>query len=628
MESLDAVWSATKVVYGGAVSVASRITADPALSISVTAAAITFWTVMKMGAPVSNKGGIADVEIRRTGGVVRRRCDRLDTSAGKVKFTVGNLNGLVRRILLPGWASSSKHTEREISGEVQRSIHRQMAIADDVLDKSEQDPIHWAIIAQMVRVSRMAGRLAVVCPPIPRMGTALISKVFGGDFDELHGIPVRVIDLASSNISLDVRVWASQIEKDPAGLPWRFLVQGIIAIIGAVASAILGDWGNISPNPSIAAANLPPVDDEVAILSAFNSVLEQTTRLVPDKGIVIFEGCEALMRLARTEVGYKAIGLFVSNIVGLARKRGVSIILVSSPAFLHHLLLPLAAKEVAAILPFSDLSRDHARAYFLEQLRVNFGYYTPFSFDDTASPEEKWAMDQNPIVELAAELFEEFVFPVVGGRASDLNAIASIIALVEIIDPSTSSVNVINRSSDEPVIRPLSPAETKKVIHDRINSFPDIFASVRWLEEKLNHPCYETHTTEPEHPTTTNNYPTDISLSTFDPNPSPHWTPYQFVALFDALADSPNGFISYSEALDAIRKATEGSSDISRNDQSGPRVVLRSLIAHGVVAYRPQGLFYFDDTGSRIKDGIAPIRPLHLYVYKQFVRPSLKNTQC
>ncbi|KAJ3108860.1 hypothetical protein HDU97_010132 [Phlyctochytrium planicorne] len=543
---MDQVLWLVQNVYGAASSLASKVAADPALSISVTAAALTVYSAMRMGLTPKHSSNVLDVEIGKNGSVARKACIR--------KFKT-NTSYFTTFLYMP-WSSATIKKDRPSDNE--KAVSKMLAFFDNAMDKIDEDPIHPAVIAQ-----------------------------------------------------------------DPASLPWKLLVNGIITLFGAISSTILGDWGPVSTTTS--SSNLPPVDDKVAILSAFHTVLDQTSRLVPDHGIIVFEGCESLLRLARTEVGYQAINLFLTHLMGLSRRRGISVILVSSPAFVHHLLLPLAATEAAAILPFSDLGKDEAKDYFLEQLRIHYGVYhgnasatTPTTHPSSTTPskppvkfEDAWAINNIPTIDLATDHFD-IVHEIVGGRAADLVACASILSFSE---PYTV----------QPLL-PLGPQEAREHLRDRLHQFPDMSASIRWLEEKLSvkkvpKPDTDKEQEGDEKAISPNIFPLGLQLGTFDPNPTPEWTLLQAVALLDALVASPHGFVTYTDAIQAIRNA----STISCAEQldSIPRSALSSMILHDMVAYRPQGILYFDGTGSKHQDGVAAMRPLHLYAYKSFVRPKL-----
>ncbi|KAI8850285.1 hypothetical protein BC829DRAFT_389697 [Chytridium lagenaria] len=325
------------------------------------------------------------------------------------------------------------------------------------------------------------------------------------------------------------------------------------------------------------------------------------------------------MKLARSEVGYKAIGLFINHVLGLARRRVSLSSLFAHPPF-------TSPKEVAAVLPFSDLDRDRAHRYFVEQLRINFGLYTPVHEGGTLA--DSWAMDPNPIIDVASAMFFESIYTIVGGRAADLNAIAGILALTESINPMINE-SLGSDATDSSISKSSITKDIAALVEERITYFPDIFASVRWLEERLHYHHFGIYASSPDA------YHTDPHTFLEQTGPSLSSTTNLFHPTYPSgLLIHPHipygrftkpWFIGYSEALSAMKRATR---DVSESDACSQREsveklagrALRSLILHGVVAYRPQGFFYFDGCGSGKEDGIAPIRPKH-------VRPKFQDLE-
>ncbi|KAJ3415902.1 hypothetical protein HDV05_003743 [Chytridiales sp. JEL 0842] len=526
-----------------------------------------------------------------------------------------------------------------------RNIKKNQQVRDN---RIVVDPIQDSTVKALLRIVRAAPRIVVVSGPVPRLGTALVQRAFCSEMG-MDG-DVIMVDIAGSSASLDVRIWAALMEKDPSIFGVKFLVEGLMAIIKGIAGALLSDWISVgeSLSSSSHSSQLPPLDDEATILNTFHTVLDQTTRQVPDGGIVILDGCEALVRLTKTPVGAKAVGVFLNHLAFLARgPRKVVVVLVCATNMVHDLLLPLAAQEIAVLFSFGDLGKEEAKEHLLDRMADMLGHYNEndggtrlgdddeeeyehFHIDDSGtstasnrpttndttiecdnrSPDNEihrtqiqkvsskaWAQTKSLSLEDASEFFD-YIFDMVGGRAMDLAACADLMVWNERHFKST--LYTANTHT--------SKAQRLERLQKALTWFPDISASARWLESRLD-PRLE--------------MPIDGALAPLENRDPPLWTREQAVAVFDAMVSSENdGWVRYDEAVLAAAGVEEGVEAQHGEQKMKGLEALRSMITHGLVQYRPASIFYLDGVGSAMYDTIAPMRPLHLYAYKQLRRQS------
>ncbi|ORY48193.1 hypothetical protein BCR33DRAFT_714601 [Rhizoclosmatium globosum] len=453
------------------------------------------------------------------------------------------------------------------------------------------EPVQSEVIHMIQRVTQAAPRIVCVVPPVKRLGTQAVRRAFGfGDleyetFD--FAAPVRYIDLNDNALSLDVRLWANQMDQDYGGI-LRTVAESLVGLLTGISVAIMGNWAE-SVTESMPKSKLPALEDEIQILSTFYRVLEATTRMVPDGCTCIVDGVDSLAQLAGNSVGKKALSMFFNHMSALSRsERRISVVMVMNSAFVYEFMLPLAAQELVAVIAFGDLSAEEAHDHYLERVRELSGMYKPEKAP-WEKVEEKYAKEQSELLKVAEECVDD-VYNMFGGRAMDLIGAADYMIFRH------------NVADLERKLKAAQTPETKREIFlEALGGFPDVTASMRWLELMLD-PTMISKTS-------------DIS-SVLQNRDSPLWTFEESLALFDAMASSNTRHLRFNQAVDILHR-------LRPDSRSEAVLVLRSLIHHGVVAYRPSSHLYADNAGSDCCDSITVVRPVHLYAFKQ-LRTKLK----
>ncbi|KAJ3027526.1 UNVERIFIED_CONTAM: hypothetical protein HDU68_003657 [Siphonaria sp. JEL0065] len=454
------------------------------------------------------------------------------------------------------------------------------------------EPVQCAVINLIRRVVRAAPRVVVIVPPVKRLGTQAVCRAFGLDDGDsygadredggfVYGSPVRYMDLNNNSLTLDVRLWAGQMDQDAGGI-LRAIGEALVGLVTGLAAGLLGSWAD-SVNENMPKSKLPALEDEIQILNTFYTVLESTTRMIPDGCTIVIDGVDCLSQLSNTDVGKKAMSLFFNHLAGLARgTRRISICLVVTGAFSHEFLIPLAAQETVAFVSFGDLSKEEAKEHYLERFRVLTGMYTP-EWKFGGKLEDRWAKDESLLLTVAEECVD-LVYDAFGGRAHDLVACVDCLLLH----------NEFGGLEDK--LRATKDLKLQKEIFmEAATGFPDFAASIRWLEMTLD-PVMFSQTI-------------DIS-SSLENWEAPLWTFEEAVAIFDALVASAEPFLVYQDAVDILFK-------LRPHSRSEAQLVLRSFILHRIIAYRPASPLHFDGAGSFRFDAVTVVRPLHLYCFKQ-----------
>ncbi|KAI9352772.1 hypothetical protein BDR26DRAFT_849849 [Obelidium mucronatum] len=376
------------------------------------------------------------------------------------------------------------------------------------------------------------------------------------------------------------------MDQDYGGV-LRTIAEGLVGLLAGLAAGLLGSWAD-SVSENMPKTKLPALEDEIQILNTFYTVLESTTRMIPDECAIVIDGVDCLSQLANTDVGKKAMALFFNHLSGLARgTRRISVCLVVSGSFAHEFLIPLVSHEAVALISFGDLSEDEAKEHFLERFRELTGMYVPEK-SCQGKLGEKWGKNENILLSVAEKCVDQ-VYGIVGGRAHDLVGFADSMLLLN------------NTARLEQRLKEATSSELQQSIFmEVVTAFPDVSACMRWLEVTLDPSMVIQRT--------------DIAscLENWD---APFWTFEEAVRIFDELVASKTRCISYQQAVDALF-------ELRPHSRSEAVLVLKSLILHRVVAYRPASHLHFDGAGSSRYDAVTVVRPLHLYCFTQ-LRPSL-----
>ncbi|KAJ3235171.1 Cell death protease [Chytriomyces hyalinus] len=456
-----------------------------------------------------------------------------------------------------------------------------------------EDPVSELVVAVIRRVASAAPRILCVVPPTPQLGTHAVRSAFCFDdtlTDEAGCVtPVRYLDLSDSALSLDVRIWAAEMERDSGGL--QHAAHVLFGLFAGIATAILGDWADpVASN--MPKSRLPPLDDEVSILNTFYRVLETATDQLPIGSIVVVDGVDSLSQLASTGLGQKAMAIFFNHLAALAKgPRSIGVCMVTSGGFVHDYLLPLAARELVALVPFGDMSKELAKEHYLERLREVYGVYKKRSdIPSYASAGTQWGHDASFLLATAEENFDA-VHAIFGGRAMDLVGSADHMVFTSRCTCLEDDLRAANDSK----------ARRARFIQ-ALRSFNDIAASTRWLEMHLD-------------PSTLTGI-TDISNS-LENKAEPLWMYNEAVSLFQLLVNG-GGAGTFDDAVGCVRECG------TERSESESVLVVRSLILHRVLAYRPASSLYVDGLGSAVHDTVTVLRPLHLYAFKLLMKQDLQ----
>ncbi|KAJ3257666.1 Cell death protease [Chytriomyces hyalinus] len=456
-----------------------------------------------------------------------------------------------------------------------------------------EDPVSDLVVAVIRRVASAAPRILCVVPPTPQLGTHAVRSAFCFDdtvSDDAGCVtPVRYLDLSDSALSLDVRIWAAEMERDSGGL--QHAAHVLFGLFAGIATAILGDWADpVASN--MPKSRLPALDDEISILNTFYRVLETATDQLPVGSIVVADGVDSLSQLASTALGQKAMAIFFNHLAALAKgPRSIGVCMVTSGGFVHDYLLPLAARELVALVPFGDMSKDMAKEHYLERLREVYGVYKKRSdIPIYASAGTQWGHDASFLLATAEENFDA-VHAIFGGRAMDLVGSADHMVFTSRCTCLEDDLRAANDSK----------ARRARFIQ-ALRSFNDIAASMRWLEMHLD-------------PDTLAGV-TDISNS-LENKALPIWTYNEAVSLFQLLVDG-GGAVNFDDAVICVRGCG------TERSESESVLVVRSLILHRVLAYRPASSLYVDGLGSAVHDTVTVLRPLHLYAFKLLTKQEFK----
>ncbi|KAI8616028.1 hypothetical protein BC830DRAFT_238938 [Chytriomyces sp. MP71] len=448
------------------------------------------------------------------------------------------------------------------------------------------EPVHSNVIAVIRKVTAAAPRIVVVIPPALHLGTQAVERAFGfgvgAGFD--YGAPIRYVDLANSSLSLDVRIWATQMDVDTGGL--QQAISLLFGLLAGITQAILGDWAEPMAN-SIPKSKLPELEDEVSILNTFYRVLENSTDLLPESCVLIIDGVDSLSQLCCTPLGKKAIAIFINHLASLTKGiRKISVVTVASGGFAHEFLMPMAAHALVALIPFGDLSEYEAKEHYMERLReVSGAYAARRDVPHYSRLSVKWGHDVSIFLDTAEANFD-LVFGMFGGRAMDLVASAD------------SMLFTFPFTRLEERLRDAPHAESRRAMFQEVlEGFNDVAATMRWLELKLDPFTFDKTT--------------DISIM-LENRTEPLWTLEEAVALFKDIANSHHHFLAFDEAVASVLAMRGGS-------RSEAVLVIKSLIEHKLLTYRPSSNLYFDGLGSTKGDYVNVARPLHLFCFTKLL---------
>ncbi|KAJ3197472.1 Mitochondrial matrix cochaperone [Irineochytrium annulatum] len=528
------------------------IAADPALSVTIAAGALTLVAVYRSSASLAyhhHSPNVIDLDFGRPHlravrvQAKKRHADRLRGLGATLGLLMGDPTqlGAVPVVVGPPGVQGR--------GGVENMFPR----ATGLSDMKDEEPVHLITVSHIQKVVRSAPRLVVLCPPTARIGSALVTRVFGADFDEVNGVQVRIIDLAASAVSIDVRVWATIMEKDPS----------ILSIFGALANALLGDaWGPaLQRSPEV-----PEMDDEAKILKNFFDVLEQTTSI--------------MLPLAASEMtALVAVG-------DLGKDEARELFLERMRRSLGHYDGNVDGTKVS-----SSGARSPANA---------------------GGPSHRWAVNPSALLDASSHLFDEVIHPLAGGRASDLEGVADVMVFAENIRPTPclrAAVDSGDWAAATEMLR--GRAETYPDLSASSRWLRSMFGAGQPAPKDLEalRVLAGGSGVEGEGVVV---YPIEDhkdGVAPIEKRPPPKWTFGQANGVFAAMVGT--GCVNYDEALKVAAEVIEDALvgvDVGEEScliQRAAQAALSSLILHGVVAYRPQGFLYFDERGSETVDVIT-----------------------
>lgn len=403
------------------------------------------------------------------------------------------------------------------------------------------------------------------------------------------------VDLSSWSTA-DPRVWlAATAAVNPRTSLFaflRFMVNRLVSLLFANAFPGLFAAPELETpsalGPILSQAHALPYDtprDHTTVLAALQASLESVNRrwIAPNmnnSGLIMFDHFDTGVVGAAAAGGgtmrYRMLELFfkhMRNIVDCKRGRGreaesliACVVPVSGATALKH-LAPLVVKGEAIVIGYGDLSRDEA-AYLWRDLVNRLG--GPSGADSD-------------------EVFDA-VFEIFGGRSSDLVGFAE-------------------------YLLSLSPAWTtakpQQLISSAASKFPDAVSTKRFIERVLASSLPE----EPEPESTTPaEYIVELAKDPVGDLPlfngpggdpwNPRWTREQCTNALQFI--SSRGCATYLSVIAEI-------------GGSRPDEALHSLIANGVVAYRPASGMYVDFEENVEEDCCTLGRPMVAWVVRKML---------